>query len=309
MRLDAQLIKQIASDAGLDGCGISKASVKESHSIFLSNWLRRGYNASMTYMSKNLEVRSNPSLLVENAKTVISVILSYVPKELIHKNGIKISKYAYGPDYHEVLKSKMEIMLGEIKKEVPEIDARIFIDTAPVLERYFAMAAGLGFIGNNTCLITEKYGSLVFIGEIVCDVESSEYDLPIFKTCGECQSCILACPTGALSENGLDANKCISYHTIENRGSIPSDIALRISNQVFGCDICQDACPYNKAVKNENREDFEIHSAIKDIDFNALSDISNREFNRRFAGTSLLRAGRKKLVENYSVIRDKNKGL
>ncbi len=309
MRLDAQLIKQIASDAGLDGCGISKASVKESHSIFLSNWLRRGYNASMTYMSKNLEIRSSPSLLVENAKTVISVILSYVPKELIHENGIKISKYAYGPDYHEVLKSKMEIMLGAIKKEVPEINARIFIDTAPVLERYFAMTAGLGFIGNNTCLITEKYGSLVFIGEIICDVESSEYDLPNVKTCGECKKCIMACPTGALSENGLDANKCISYHTIENRGSIPADIALRISDQVFGCDICQDACPYNKAVKNENREDFEIHSAIKDIDFNSLSDISNGEFNRRFASTSLLRAGRKKLVENCTVIRDKNRGL
>lgn len=253
----------------------------------------------MNYLSENIDLRKKPELLLEGAKSVISVLLNYYPNENLLNNYFSISKYALGKDYHEVLKAKLQIVLDEMLVDFPELKARIFTDTAPVLERYFAMASGLGFIGKNTCLITPNSGSWVFIGEIICNAEF-DYDFPISDNCGSCRRCIDACPVGALSKFGLDANKCISYHTIENKSKTPEEITKKITNQVFGCDICQDVCPHNKNAQSTDCKELTLHSAVKNLNVDELSNISNREFNRRFTGTSLLRAGRLKIIENFS---------
>lgn len=302
--MDAKLIKQLAALAGFDDCGISRATVEDSHIKFSRNWLSLGFNAGMSYLSANTDLRENPDKLLKNAKSVISLILNYYPSELLPSDDFSISKYAYSNDYHEVMRDKLKRLLNEIQSNYPEINARIFVDTAPVLERYFAMSSGLGFIGRNTCLINKNFGSWVFIGEIITDAES-EYDNPLIENCGSCNECIKACPSGALSENGLNANRCISYHTIESKDVMPEEIGSKISNQIFGCDICQNVCPYNKDAKSSNRKEFRILPAIRDFNPNELIDISNREFNRRFAGTALLRAGRKKIISNYEVLKRK----
>ncbi len=306
MRLDAAYVKHLAAVAGFSSCGISKAGVSSSHVEFLNNWLKSGFNAGMRYMQENVSLRENPALLLENAKSVISVVLNYFPAEQPTDKNFVISKYALGQDYHDLMKSKLQNMLDEIIKKYPEIRARVFTDTAPVLERYFAMSSGLGYIGKNTCLITPHSGSWVFIGEIICDAES-DYDSPVLINCGNCTRCVDACPVGALSEKGLNANKCISYHTIESKEKTPSGIAEKVTNQLFGCDICQDVCPHNKNTKYSTCDELQLHNAVQNIVPEDLTEISNREFNRRFKGTSLLRAGRKKIIENFQNLKTENR--
>jgi epoxyqueuosine reductase len=302
VRLDALLIKQLALSIGFQGCGISSAKIEESHINFFQNWINSGKNAGMNYLSANTELRKNPETLLENAKSVISVILNYYPSEILPDEEFRISKYAYGQDYHLVMMDKLQRLVVELKKHYPEVNTRTFTDTAPVFERYFAMTAGLGFIGRNTCLINKDFGSWVFIGGIIID-EESDYDIDVPTNCGSCNKCIVACPGNALSENGLDANKCISYHTIENRGTLPSVMAAKISNQLFGCDICQDVCPYNSGAIASSNGDFDVLPSIRTLNPEDLKQLSNREFQRRFNKTSLLRAGRKKIVENWELLR------
>jgi len=226
--------------------------------------------------------------------------LNYNIENTFENKNFSISKYAIVSDYHTIMHKKLDELSGKIKADFPDINMRVFTDTAPILERYYAMSAGLGFIGKNSCLINNKYGSWVFIGEIITDAEFDFYDSPIPINCGECNKCIQSCPCGALSENGLNANKCISYHTIENKSAIPGNIVAKITDQLFGCDICQEVCPYNSQPDMQKSELPCIEDTLKTLDPDSLENISNREFNRHFVNTSLLRAGRKKILENFS---------
>lgn len=301
---NSSYVKGLAMSVGFDKCGISHAEVKDSHISFFKNWLKLEYHAEMDYMVNNKDLRKYPSKLLKNAKSVISVILNYNTNENLKNQRYNVSKYALVNDYHAVMRSKLEELLTAIKNKTPKINARIFIDTAPVLERYFAMSSGLGFIGRNTCLINPDFGSWVFIGEIITDVEPDFYDSPIHFDCGECQLCVKACPCGALSKYGLNANKCISYHTIENKNNTPDMVAEKITNQVFGCDICQNVCPHNKIIDLPHSQLPSISAKLDKLNPEELNNLSNREFNRRFENTSLLRAGRKKIIENFSHLKN-----
>jgi len=303
-KIDANLVKSLSKEIGFDDCGISSVQIYHKDKLLLSKWLESGMNAGMDYMTKNGEVRQNPELLLENAKSVISLTLNYKPSETETNPAYYISKYARGLDYHYVMKSKMRDLVSKIEEVYPEIKTRVFTDSAPVLERAFSRNSGLGFIGKNTCLIHPQKGSFFFIGEIICDY-ISDYDRPLNVDCGNCSLCVDACPVGALSENGLDANKCISYHTIENSGEIPKEVAEKIINQVFGCDICQNVCPFNQKSPVSTHREFKRLDKIQDLNLDYLQELSNSQFNKKFADTSLQRAGRKKLITNFELVKSK----
>lgn len=301
MRLKAEQIKSIAKNLGFDACGISKAIISDKNKSTYQNWIDSGFNANMTYLSRNENLRNTPELLVENAKTVISLVLNYYTEDTLDNPNISISKYAYGNDYHYVIKHKLQQFIDSLNELNPEINARGFTDSAPIYERFFAVEAGLGFLGKNTCLITPDYGSWVFIAEIICDIES-DYDKPVNTNCGSCSICIDSCPTGALSDKGLNANKCISYHTIESKDDIPENILAKMGTQVFGCDICQNVCPHNSKAKTNKHKELQLLPQIKTIELVKIENLSNSQFKKAFGSTSLFRAGKKKLISNFKAI-------
>jgi len=303
--LNSKTVKEIAFKIGFDSCGISDINVEKKNLDFFNYWLKKGYNAEMHYLRKYYNIREDPELLVESAKSVISVILNYYSSEKLTDPSISISKYAYGMNYHAVIKNKLFLFLNEIRNIDVTVNGRVFVDTAPIFERYFAERSGLGFIGKNNCIINENFGSWIFIGEIIIDKEL-EYDLPLNTGCGSCTACIDCCPTEALSGDGLNANKCISYHTIENRGEVPRDVREKITTQVFGCDICQNVCPYNRKPVEHDHSELDILPQIKNINFDILAFMSDAEFNKYFSETSLNRAGRKKLLDNFNNINIQN---
>ena len=295
MFVDSKLVKDIAKSVGFDDCGISEASVDTSNISALDNWLTKNYNATMSYMERNVDVRSDLQLLVEGAKSVISVLYSYNTDEHPDRTDFRIAKYALGRDYHFLVKEKLNAMLAEIKKICPQADGRAFVDSAPLFERYFAQKSGLGFIGRNRCLISPKFGSFVFIGELVVNF-GSEYDAPLSQTCLGCNACIKACPTKAMTFDGINAAKCISYQTIEKKDGIDEDVREVKGNRIYGCDACQDCCPHNfSAPKKEGI----ILPEIKSFSPEELEGMSNHQFQKKFAATALLRAGRKKILENF----------
>jgi epoxyqueuosine reductase len=302
VELSSAVIKKLSAEAGFDACGISASSVDKSIIDYFNDWIKSGHNASMHYLNKYFEIRQNTGLLLENTKSVISVILNYYSNDELADKSISISKYAYGKDYHRVIKNKLYLLLNEIKKIDPKINGRIFVDTAPIFERYFAEKSGLGFIGKNNCLINETFGSWIFIGEILIDKEL-EYDSCINLNCGSCSKCIDFCPTRALSDKGLNANKCISYHTIENKDEISDDIKKHITTQIFGCDICQNVCPHNQNKMEHNNTEFKMLPQIKNLSLDYLKKISNAEFKKQFSETSLSRAGKNKLINNLEIIK------
>lgn len=300
MRIPAERIKALALQNGFDACGISSININNDIKDFVTSWITSGYQAEMHWYESSLDIRFNPKKLFPNAKSVISVILNYN-----HSNQqtgkYKISQYAHGKDYHLVIKSRLENLKKDIGAEFPLFEAISFCDTSPVLEKYFAAKSGLGFIGKNSCLINEELGSKIFIGGLISNAETN-FDTPITQNCEGCDKCLRSCPTKALSASGLNANKCISYHTIENKGEIPEKISKKISNQLFGCDICQDVCPYNKNAPVSNCNEFNLIDKIESLNYEEISKMSNKAFARQFAETSLLRAGRKKILSNYSVL-------
>ena len=237
-------IKQKALDLGFSAIGISKADYLEKESKQLKEWLDKDFHGEMQYMENHFEKRIDPRELVEGAKSVISVLFNYYPKEKQNKNTYKISKYAYGRDYHYVLKEKLFTLFEYINLEIGKISGRAFVDSAPVMDKVWAAKSGLGWIGKNTNLISKELGSFQFIGELIIDLEL-EYDHPVKDYCGNCTNCIDACPTNALSPYQLDARKCISYLTIEKKGDIPKEFNDKLNDWIFGCDICQDVCPWN----------------------------------------------------------------
>ncbi|MDR2836376.1 MAG: tRNA epoxyqueuosine(34) reductase QueG [Bacteroidales bacterium] len=296
--LNSDLIKSFAFDLGFDDCGITNCCVSEKYFNFFNDWLDKNYHADMNYLKKNLEIRKNLNLLVENAKSVIVVLMNYNNIDFFKDKNISIAKYAYGTDYHIVIKNKLYDFIHKIKEIYPNVNCRCFVDSAPILERYFAKKAGLGFIGKNNCLITKKFGSFVFIGEIILDLEFINYDKENIEECEKCNKCIEFCPTGALTEFCLNSNKCISYQTIENKNKIPKELSNKIKKQIFGCDICQNVCPHNQNLEINNHAEFQILPKILNFDKSELNNLTDKKFEEKFSETALSRINREKMVGN-----------
>ena len=246
-------IKNKAIDLGFISCGISKSGFLSDEVNRFEKWLKNNYHGKMSYMERNFDKRMDTTKLVEGSKSVISLLYNYYPSTKINNdNNFKISKYAYGKDYHFIIKKKLKTLLSEMRNEIGHIDGRVFVDSAPILERAWAKKSGLGWIGKNTNLISKKTGSFFFIAEIIVDIEL-DYDNEIKDHCGSCTACLDSCPTDALYEPyKIDASKCISYFTIELRDKFPDNLNEDFKNWIFGCDICQDVCPWNSFSKSNN---------------------------------------------------------
>ncbi|TLP82373.1 tRNA epoxyqueuosine(34) reductase QueG [Maribacter sp. ACAM166] len=242
-------IKTEAKRLGFLSCGISKADFLEEEAPRLEKWLHKNMNGEMGYMENHFDKRLDPRLLVEGSKSVISLLLNYYPEETQVENTYKVSKYAYGQDYHHVIKSKLRELQEFISEEIGEVNGRAFVDSAPVLDKAWAAKSGLGWIGKNSNLLTQQVGSFYFIAELIVDIEL-EYDHAVTDHCGTCTACLDACPTQAIVEPYVvDGSKCISYFTIELKNELPIEVKGSFDDWAFGCDICQDVCPWNKFSK------------------------------------------------------------
>lgn len=297
-------IKNKALEIGFDSCGISCAEELNTHKEFLMSWLERGLHATMLYMKNNFEKRTDPTKLVDGAKSVISVLMNYYPPdEQPARDAPKIAKYAYGEDYHYVIKERLNILLGHIKHFLSECNGRVFTDSAPVLERAWAAKSGLGWIGKNTNLIVPKKGSFFFIGELIVDIEL-EYDSPVIDMCGTCTKCLNACPTNALVVPYLlDSNRCISYHTIENKESLPETLKGKFDNWVFGCDICQDVCPWNKFSRPTDVKEFHLKEKLAGLSKDDWYKMSEEDFKNIFRKSPVKRTKYDGLKRNLEFIK------
>jgi len=294
-------IKQKALDYGFLACGISKAVPLYDDAHRLEKWLKQNQHAGMDYMERNFDLRIDVSRLVPAAQSVISLLYNYYPNEFQPEDTYHIAKYAYGKDYHKVIKQKLKQFTRELEAEIGDFQYRFFVDSAPVLERSWAQRSGLGWIGKNTNLLTKGVGSFFFICEIICDLPL-EYDAPnIRHHCGTCTRCIEACPTQALSiENGLDANKCISYLTIEYKNST-FDKQLDFQDWIFGCDICQDVCPWNRHAKPNKEFKFDIRESIKTWSKVKWQNLSQDEFLDNMLNSPLKRTGYEGIIRNIKM--------
>ncbi|MBI3134802.1 MAG: tRNA epoxyqueuosine(34) reductase QueG [Bacteroidetes bacterium] len=295
-------IKEKAVALGFISCGISKAGFLEEEAPHLETWLQSGMHGKMTYMENHFDMRLNPALLVDGARSVISVLQNYYPKSAVFENRqYKISKYAYGEDYHQVVKDKLTALLDFIVTLIGPVNARCFTDSAPVLEKAWAKKSGLGWVGKNGNLLTQKVGSFYFIGEIIIDCDL-DYDSPVDDHCGTCTSCIDACPTGAIIKPYVvDGSKCISYLTIELKDEfIPQPFKGKMEGWVFGCDICQDVCPWNRFSTPTSEERFT--ASPLSVSDEQLADLSEEYFKATFKNSPVKRAKYKGLKRNITFI-------
>ena len=302
-QLRSQLIKKLAHDLGFAICGISKADFLEDEAPRLESWLKNGMHGNMQYMENHFDKRLDPRKLVPGAKSVISLLYNYYPdKEQKDPNAPKISKYAYGVDYHFVIKDKLKEFLSLINEQIGEVHGRCFVDSAPVLDRAWAKKSGLGWIGKNTQLINPKAGSFYFIAEIICDLEL-ESDHAIEDYCGTCTKCIDACPTDAIVQPYVvDGSKCISYFTIELKEEIPPSYKNKFENWVFGCDICQDVCPWNRFSSKHQEEQFEPKDELMQLSNDDWHEITEETFGRLFQKSAVQRTGFAGLKRNLKFI-------
>ncbi len=303
-----QRIKEKALQLGFSDIGFSKAEYLQEEENRLKEWLDAGYNAGMDYMARNFEKRVNPTILVPGAKTVISVLLNYFPNhKQLHEDAPKVSKYAYGKDYHYTVKDKLKQLFKFIKEEIyPELEGRYFVDSAPVLDRAWAVRSGLGWIGKNTNLISKEWGSFVFIGELIINLELPVETVQVKNACGNCTQCIDACPTDALVKPyTVDANKCISYLTIENREDIPDAITGKFENWVFGCDICQDVCPWNKKAVPNEEPDFQPSDDFLNLTKDDWYNMDESRFMEMFSKSALKRTKYNGLKRNIYFLKKK----
>jgi epoxyqueuosine reductase len=297
---NSELIVNKALELGFSACGISEANHLSGDAAFMEEWLSNGYQGDMSYLDRNKEKRYNPQLLVENAWSVVSVLFNYFPEEQMHtENNYKISKYAYGTDYHIVIKEKLQELFRFTKDLFPDLTGRVFTDSAPVLDRAWAQKSGLGFIGKNTCLIHPRKGSFHFIGHLIISIPLSINSIPVTDYCGTCRRCLDACPTGALvAPHKLDARKCISYLTIENKEAFSQH--FEFNDWIFGCDICQDVCPWNRFSEPHSEPRFRLSDEIKNMRKTDWESITEESFNRIFKNSALKRtkySGLKRNIE------------
>ena len=301
----SQLIKQKAEKFGFQSCGISKAEFLEEEAPRLETWLNKGYHGEMKYMENHFDKRLNPTLLVDGAKSVISLSYNYFPKVKIDEiNNFKISKYAYGEDYHEVIKDILKNMVAELQEEIGEFGFRVFVDSAPVLEKAWARKSGLGWVGKNANLITKKHGSFYFLAEIICDLEL-EYDLAVTDHCGSCRACIDACPTQAIvSDRIVDGSKCISYATIELKNEIPDYFNGKMDDWIFGCDVCQDVCPWNRFSAPTLQEKFSPNFQKLNFRKNEWKELTQELFSEIFKKSAVKRTKFSGLMRNINLLND-----
>ena len=301
----SQLIKQKAEKFGFQSCGISKAEFLEEEAPRLETWLNKGYHGEMQYMENHFDKRLDPALLVDGAKSVISLSYNYFPKVKIDEiNNFKISKYAYGEDYHEVIKDILKNMVAELQEEIGEFGFRVFVDSAPVLEKAWARKSGLGWVGKNANLITKKHGSFYFLAEIICDLEL-DYDLAVTDHCGSCRACIDACPTQAIvSDRIVDGSKCISYATIELKNEIPDYFNGKMDDWIFGCDVCQDVCPWNRFSAPTLQEKFAPNFQKLNFRKNEWKELTQELFSEIFKKSAVKRTKFSGLMRNINLLND-----
>ena len=286
----SNLIKEEAKRLGFESCGIAKAEFLEEEAVNLEYWLKNGYQGNMKYMENYFDMRLDPRLLVDGAKSVISLSFNYFPEQYQKKGTFKIAKYAYGEDYHHVLKSKLKALIFFIQNTIGEVNGRAFVDSAPVLERAWAAKSGLGWRGKHSLLIQKNKGSFFFLAELILDLEL-ECDAP-FKTdhCGTCTRCIDACPTQAiLPNNTIDGSKCISYFTIELKEELPTYMKGKFEDWIFGCDICQDVCPWNRFSKTHSEEKFNPHQNLLEMTIKDWQEITEDIFKKVFKKSAVKR--------------------
>ena len=296
-------VKNKAKELGFAACGISKIEPLIKEGQYLREWLNKGNHAGMSYMENHFEKRINPSKLVEGAESVISVLLNYKPAQKQNASVPVFSKYAYGKDYHIVVKEKLKTLYDSVEKIIPNFEGRIFTDSAPVMDKVWAQKSGLGWIGKSTNLITKK-GTFFFIGEIICNAKF-EYDTTANQLCGTCTRCIDACPTKAIEQPYvLNANKCISYQTIENKDEIPVSLYGKFQNRVLGCDICMDVCPWNSRAETTNVEEFSPKEEFINMSTEDWYALNEKDFSKLFSKTAVKRAKYKGLMRNLKFIKN-----
>lgn len=286
---------------GFSFCGISKAEFLEDEASKVEEWLARGYQGKMHYLENYFDKRLDPTRLVPGAKSVISLLYNYYPqKDLAPQSALKVAKYAYGEDYHLVIKDKLKIFLDEIREKIGEVHGRAFVDSAPVMERAWAKRSGLGWIGKNSLLLNREMGSFFFLAELIIDLEL-DYDGPVKDYCGTCTACMDACPTEAIpAPYVVDGSKCISYFTIELKEEIPAEVKGKFENWVFGCDICQDVCPWNRFSKPHHESRFNAHPDLEKMSQQDWREITDEVFEKLFKKSAVKRtklSGLKRNVE------------
>jgi epoxyqueuosine reductase len=300
----SQLIKAEALRLGFSTCGIAKADFLEDEAPRLEQWLKDGYHGEMQYMENHFDMRLDPRLLVDGAKSVISLSYNYFPEQQQNSDSYKLSKYAYGEDYHHIVKSKLKELHDFIQEEIGEIDGRAFVDSAPIMERAWAEKAGLGWNGKHSLLIQKELGSYFFLSELILELEL-EYDIP-FTTdhCGTCTKCIDACPTEAiLPNNTVDGSKCISYFTIELKNEIPNDVKGKMEDWMFGCDICQDVCPWNRFSTPHQEPLFSPHPELIQMTKRDWEEITEDVFKKVFNKSAVKRTKFSGLQRNIQFLK------
>jgi len=302
--IHTQLIKTEAQRLGFLSCGVSKAEFLEQEAPRLETWLNKNMHGQMSYMENHFDKRLDPTKLVEGSKSVISLLLNYFPSDIQKDpDAPKISKYAYGQDYHHVIKQKLKQLQEFITETIGEVNGRAFVDSAPVLDKAWAAKSGLGWIGKNSNLLTQKVGSYYFIAELIVDLEL-EYDTPVTDHCGTCTACIDACPTQAIVDPYVvDGSKCISYFTIELKEEIPSDYRGKFDNWMFGCDVCQDVCPWNRFSKSHNEPLFNPKPELLEMTKKDWEEITQEVFSKVFQKSAVKRTKFSGLSRNIKFLK------
>ncbi len=305
MSLSAQhsaLVKATAQRLGFQFCGISEATFLEEEAPRLESWLKRGMHGQMDYMARHFDKRLDPRLLVPGARSVVSLLYNYHhPDQAINTDAPRISRYAYGEDYHLVIKEKLFELLDSLREQIGDINGRVFVDSAPVLEKAWATKSGLGWVGKHSNLINKQQGSWFFLAELIIDLPL-QADGPIADYCGTCTRCIDACPTEAITAYEVDGSKCISYFTIELKEALPAAMTEKFGNWLFGCDICQEVCPWNRFASKHNESRFLPTNNLLDMTLNDWREMTEDVFNQRFKKSPLQRTGFQKLQANLDQI-------
>jgi epoxyqueuosine reductase len=298
------LIKTKVKELGFEYCGVSKAEFLEEEAPRLEAWLNQGRQGSMNWMENHFDKRLDPRLLVDGAKSVVSLLLNYYPEKEILNSDYKISKYAYGKDYHTVIKDKLKELIDYLKTEIGDLNGRAFVDSAPVMDKVWAKKSGLGWVGKNTNLINRETGSFFFIAELILDIEL-EYDGPVKDYCGTCTRCLDACPTDALqTPYVIDGSKCISYLTIELKENIPDEFKGKMDNWIFGCDVCQDVCPWNSFSKMNQNPEFKPKDELVMMSNKDWEEITEEAFGPLFKDSPIKRSKYKGISRNITFIKN-----
>ena len=299
-----QLIKSEVKRLGFLSCGISRAEFLVEEAPRLEKWLNQNMHGKMQYMDNHFDKRLDPTKLVEGSKSVISLLYNYFPQEEQNNNTFKVSKYAYGTDYHFIIKNKLKSLLNFIQEEIGNVHGRAFVDSAPILEKAWAAKSGLGWIGKHSNLLTQQVGSFYFLAELIIDLDLA-YDNPVTDHCGSCTACIDACPTQAIVEPyKVDGSKCISYFTIELKNEIPNSVKGQFDNWIFGCDVCQDVCPWNRFSKPHNEPLFNQNPELLTMTKKDWEEITEDVFKKVFQKSAVKRTKFNGLQRNIQFLKD-----